>query len=233
MSEPELIDTPAGPAQLKRSKRKTLAISVLPDGKLELAAPLRAPLGAIIEKVQKRTGWIRTQRRKFHEMNGRRPAPRHVAGATHRYLGRQYRLKVTTGTPAKVTLRGAWLIVQVAHRTEDRVRNALNGWCRQRAEEQFARRVAVWAEWCAHHGLPAPRPRLRVMKKRWGSASQTGIILLNPELVRAPSACIDYVITHEICHLRHPDHGKPFHRLLDRLLPNWRILKARLEAGDP
>jgi predicted metal-dependent hydrolase len=55
------------------------------------------------------------------------------------------------------------------------------------------------------------------------------MIILNPELIHAPSVCVDYVITHEICHLRHPDHGPQFIRLLTQLLPEWRAIKQRLE----
>jgi len=69
------------------------------------------------------------------------------------------------------------------------------------------------------------------MPKRWGSAQPDGTICLNPELIRAPSACVDYVITHEICHLRHPDHGPRFRTLLQQLCPDWLNLKQRLESG--
>ena len=67
------------------------------------------------------------------------------------------------------------------------------------------------------------------MKRRWGSCSGTGRILLNTELVKAPVHCIDYVITHELCHLRFASHGPEFYRLLDRLMPDWRQRKERLE----
>jgi len=70
------------------------------------------------------------------------------------------------------------------------------------------------------------------MAKRWGSALPDGTICLNPALIHASSACIDYVITHEICHLKHPDHGPEFYGLLRQLLPDWKNLKARLERGE-
>lgn len=70
------------------------------------------------------------------------------------------------------------------------------------------------------------------MPKRWGSAHKDGLIFLNPELVRAPSICIDYVIAHELCHLKHPNHGPQFYDLLDELFPRWREIKARLESAE-
>jgi len=67
------------------------------------------------------------------------------------------------------------------------------------------------------------------MPKRWGSAGKSGKIALNPELIRAPSICIDYVIAHEVCHLKHRKHDRPFFALFSRLYPDWRMVKARLE----
>ena len=73
---------------------------------------------------------------------------------------------------------------------------------------------------------------LRVMAKRWGSAHKDGRIALNPKLVQAPSVCIDYVVAHEICHLKHTNHGPEFFRLLGRLMPDWQNLKLRLEQAE-
>lgn len=233
MSRPETIDTPAGPARLKRSRRKTLAISVLPDGTLELTAPKGAPLEPILTRVQKRLSWIERQRRQFQELNSLRPQLRHVSGATHRYLGRQYRLKVIHGDRSDVILRGAYLHVTVSKVGEDEVRQALNAWYRRQASLQFERRLAAWDTWCRQHQIPPPMMRLRLMAKRWGSATSSGVIHLNPELVRAPSSCIDYVIAHEICHLKHHHHGKAFYSELASLCPDWPARKRRLESIDP
>jgi predicted metal-dependent hydrolase len=232
MSKPEIIDTPVGPAHLKRTSRKTLAISVLPNGDLELVAPLHASLESILLRIQKRTTWIRTQRCTFGEMNATRASVRYVTGATHRYLGRQYRLKLTMGEIAQVALRGAYLHVTTSKGGETEVKDALEAWYRRHAQEQFERRLAPWITWCQQHKLPKPHLRLRIMPKRWGSAVKSGTIYLNPELIKAPSACIDYVITHEICHLKHPDHGPKFRALLQQLCPDWKRLKERLERVD-
>jgi predicted metal-dependent hydrolase len=69
------------------------------------------------------------------------------------------------------------------------------------------------------------------MPKRWGSSHRDGRIYLNPELVKAPAICVDYVIAHEICHLKHPQHDRAFFRLLGEVFPNWQAVKARLERS--
>lgn len=231
MSEMEIIQTGSGSATLKRTGRRTLAISVLPNGELELVAPLEVGVETILGRVAKRAGWIAKQRRAFREMNATRPQARYVTGATHRYLGRQYRLKVGEGEARAVTLRGGYLWVVVREAEDEEVKAALEGWFRQRASEQFAKRLQGWVEWCRNRRLPEPRLRMRRMAKRWGSAKTDGTITMNPELIHAPSACIDYVITHEICHLKHPDHGPKFRALLQQLCPDWQRLKERLEGG--
>jgi predicted metal-dependent hydrolase len=225
-----VIHTPCGPARLRHSARKTLAISVLPDGSLELVAPDDAAEAVILAKVEKRQRWIRKQRADFARWNTHRQAPRHVSGATQRYLGAQYRLKIRLGEPASVKLAGGYFHITCPDAAEEKVRALLDDWMRQRAAEVFARRLKQWEPWCERKGLPAPVLRLVRMRSRWGSAGKKGVIRLNPELIRAPSLCIDYVITHEICHLAHPDHGPAFYRLLARYCPDWRRLKERLES---
>lgn len=232
MFDAAMLATSAGPAALRRSERTTLAISVLPDGTLDLVAPQDSTEADIVRKVGKRLRWIVRQRTTFAEMNRNRVPLRYESGATHRYLGRQYRLKVRNGSPADVKLTGAYFHVTVPTATPEAVRAALAAWFRIRAMDQFSRRLTSWKSWCRERRLPEPKLRLLRMPKRWGSSHRDGKIYLNPELVKAPSLCIDYVITHEICHLKHPQHDKAFFRLLDQMMPTWRSVKQRLESAD-
>jgi predicted metal-dependent hydrolase len=232
MSEIETIATVVGQCSLRRSDRRTLEISVLPDGAVELVAPSNATVESILQKVEKRARWIRKQVRAFQQMNGGRSKVRYCSGATHRYLGRQYRLKVSTADDAVVKLIGGYF--QIATRTgaAEEVERLLSAWFRERARDQFSKRLDGWGEWCRKQKLPEPTLHLRSMPKRWGSAQKDGKIYLNPELIRTPSICIDYVITHEICHLRHRDHDRAFYQLLERLFPGWRQVKHRLERAE-
>jgi len=232
MSEEHVIETSAGPALLKRSDRRTLAISVLPDGSLEVVSPRSATTDEILAKVAMRSRWIAAQRRAFQQMNARPVTRRFVSGATHRYLGRQYLLKVRSAPEAKVRLKGGYFHVEVPMNEPAEIERALSGWYHERTHEQFTKRLHAWENWCKKQQLPAPRLQIRKMSKRWGSAATDGRISLNPELIRASSRCIDYVITHEICHLRHPNHGPGFYRLLSTLLPDWKRLKQRLEEAE-
>lgn len=229
MSEVHVIETEAGSCRLRRSKRRTMAISVLPDGQVELVAPLDAKLDAIAAKVSKRLRWIHAQRRRFAEMNRNRAPLRYESGATHLYLGRQYRLRVSRGEAVGVRLRGAFFCVTSRTGEPAEVEALLRDWYRNRALILFQSRLAKWEQWSVERGLPVPRLRLLRMPKRWGSSNRDGRIYLNPDLAKAPSACVDYVIAHEVCHLQHPAHDTKFFRTLGQLVPDWTRVKARLE----
>ena len=82
------------------------------------------------------------------------------------------------------------------------------------------------------YGIQLPEWGILKMKKRWGSCSPKGKILLNPELIKAPTVCIDYVIMHELCHLKHSLHDKRFFNLLATVLPDWQKRKSALEKQE-
>lgn len=165
----ETIATTVGPCSLKRSSRRTLAISLLPDGTVEIVAPRGAALSEIRTKVERRAAWIDRQRRYFSALHAERPERRYCTGATHRYLGRQYQLKVTITDKPGVKMRGAYLHIGSRSASSKAVAALLAGWMREKAKEQFGRRLAKWRTWCINRGLQEPSLHLLAMPKRWGS----------------------------------------------------------------
>ena len=171
-----------------RRRRKTLEIAVEPDASVVVAAPLDAPIEAIAEKVRKRAAWIRGQQRFFSQFMPRTPERRYLAGETHLYLGRQYRLKVVRrGRPGVEMVRG---FIIVHSREPDRpevTRRLVDNWYRKQARAKFAERLE--ASLARFPDPAAFRPRgliVRRMEKRWGSLSPSGRLLLNRRLIEAP-----------------------------------------------
>lgn len=215
---------------LKHTRRKSLAISVLPDLSVAVTAPHDSPLELIRKKVKKRAPWILKQQDYFKAYLPKQPQRRYVSGETHLYLGRQYRLKVLESDVETVKLRGGYIHVGVKERRDtNRVSALLDGWLLSHARAQFERRLHACWERLRKQGIPFPKLRLRRMQKRWGTCTPGGIISLTPSLVKAPGSCIDYVIIHELCHLKHSHHGKAFYEMLRRALPDWEQRKMRLE----
>ena len=77
-----------------------------------------------------------------------------------------------------------------------------------------------------------PPIRVRKMRKRWGSWTPAGNLLLNVEAVKLPLGCVDYLLMHELCHLRVPDHGKRFWRLLEACMPDWERWRERMGQAE-
>ena len=217
--------------QLRRSKRKTLAITVRPDASVLVTAPGGAGLEAVAARVRKRAVWIRRQQAYFTRFLPKLPPRQYVSGETHRYLGRQYRLKVVRGPDEGVKLKGRFIWVETARpERRGRVRGLVEAWYVLHARVRFRRSLAECLG--RFRGLVhEPRLLLRRMPKRWGSWTPRGSIYLNPELVLAPASCIDYVVTHELCHLAHEGHGRAFYELLRRVMPDWEERKDRLERA--
>jgi hypothetical protein len=216
--------------RLRRTKRRTLGITVQPNLGVLVTAPKKAAMETVLGKVRKRAGWIRRQQRFFREFLPQTPPRRYVSGETHRYLGRQYRLKVVEAVEPSVKLVGRFIWVHTSNKSDTaRVRKLVEAWYLAHAKERFARSVAESAARLGTRLASPPRMQLRQMPKRWGSWTRRGVIYLNPDLVKAPGSCIDYVVTHELCHLVHGHHGPAFYALLSRAMPDWEQRKRRLE----
>ncbi len=214
------------------SRRKTYGIRVYPDGRVQISAPLRASQADIAEVVLKRAAWIVKHQQKFQT----NPRPtvqsrQYVNGEMYRYLGESYTLEVVQGRPENVTLSDKHLIVTVTQADDMRRTAALiDRWYRQQAAHLFAERMAVCFPQVAFMGVAMPPISLRMMKSRWGSCSSNGKVTLNIKLLSAPLDLIDYVILHELCHLKELNHSMRFYALMDRVLPNWRECRKRLRS---
>ncbi|MDF3810768.1 MULTISPECIES: SprT family zinc-dependent metalloprotease [Rhodopseudomonas] len=216
--------------QARHSARKTLAISVHPNGAVEVVAPIATNREAIEHRLHRRAGWILQQCRYFEQFLPRTPERRYVGGETHLYLGRQYRLKIVNGDEDRVRLKGAYFWITVAGvPSPERVRALLADWYRERADSKLEDRFQALVDRFSRNLARTPTLAIRPMKRRWGSYSGRGQITLNRDLVRGPLPCIDYVIVHELAHARYPNHGRAFFDLLSQMMPDWEKRKLALE----
>jgi|688.fasta_scaffold192706_2 predicted metal-dependent hydrolase len=212
---------------LEYRPRKTLAISVYPDSTVRVIAPEGQSLTSIKGKVLKRAPWIVKQKFFFSQFQPKQPNKKFISGETHRYLGRQYRLKLLKGVQPRVTLKGAYITVYSPNR--DHTKRLLGEWYRQQAEINFKRSLARCFKLFNKYGLQPPKIKIKQMSKRWGSCTTNGTIYLNPELIKASSRCIDYVMVHELCHLRIKNHSAAYYRFLKKMMPDWEERKQVLE----
>lgn len=231
----EILEAPFGSEiihfSVARRDRKTLSISVLPDQTVEVLAPHDAPVERIIERVKKRAPWIRRQLRFFDQFQPRTPQRRYIAGETHLYLGRQYKLKVTASIQNAVKMkRGQIIVWSTKPRNQDHIKELVRGWFFDRAKIKFGERLDVCRNRFANPEAVVPTGVfVRELSHRWGSMTPRGNLVLNRNLIGASTEAIDYVITHELCHIEHSHHGAEFFSLLGRVMPDWERRKLKLE----
>lgn len=213
----------------RRSNAKSVLIKVHPDGKVSALAPAATSNEDVVEAVEKRGRWITRQLTDFYRQNEHVLKRKYISGETHLYLGKQYLLKVHAGnyTVGAKLVKGV-LEVYVKDPSPESVQQALKTWYRLRSRTIFHQRLdkllpkTLWVE-------GQPPIRLFEMKTQWGNCSPAGRLTLNPHLVKAPTACVDYVILHELCHIAEHNHSERFYRLMNQVLPNWREIKQRLD----
>ncbi len=212
---------------LQFTDRKTLGIVVHSNRVVDVKAPIGSSMIDIESKVKKKAVWILKQKDYFLSFEPRLTERQYVSGETHLYLGRQYQLKIIKSTIDSVKYTGRFIEIYTSGNIK--VEKLINAWYREKAEIWFYKLAEPLIERFKRYNVCPESVNINNMKYRWGSCSIKGRILLNQELIKAPKACIQYVIIHELCHLVHRDHTKAFFDLQSREMPDWEKWKHKLE----
>lgn len=198
-----------------------------PTGRVRLTAPGHLGDDAIRAFAIARLGWIRRQQARFRGQE--RETPRDlVSRETHLVWGRRVLLEVVEQDAApRVEVSPRRLTLRVRPGTPREKRAALlEAWYRARLRAAIPALVSRWGQ---RLGVTVRRVFVQRMKTRWGSANpRAGTIRLNTELARKPPACLEYLVAHEMAHLREPRHDPRFVGLMDSVLPNWRGVRRAL-----
>lgn len=213
--------------RLQYNGRKTLGITVTPELEVIVKAPEGAALDKIEQKVLKRARWILKQEDYFLTFHPRTPARRFVGGESHLFLGKHYTLRIRRGKKSGVHRKRN--TIEITLRPRSSPRNVMETWYRQQAKQKFAEIAEPLIEKFAKFKVKPSGIYLQQMRTRWGSCTPKGRIILNPELIKAPKRCIEYVVVHELCHLVHHGHTAKFFDLQRKMMPDWERWKGRLE----
>ncbi|MBS9780973.1 MAG: M48 family metallopeptidase [Gammaproteobacteria bacterium] len=208
-----------------------VTIQVHYDGRVTATAPKNSTDTAVLEAVKKRSRWIYKQLLAVQQQQEHITPRQYVSGETHYYLGRQYQLKIINEKtqPQGVKLIKGRLVINTTNTEKKNVKRLLDEWYKNRARIIFEKRLLAllpqtpWAN-------ELPNIKLRMMKKQWGNCSYKGAISLNTNLIKTPRICIDYVILHELCHIKEHNHSTNFYRLMDYVMPQWQEVKQQLDA---
>ncbi len=217
-----------------RRRRKTMTITVGSHADVVVAVPLRTSTVQVQDFVVKRASWIlRHLAARPPEM----PRRQFVSGETVPYLGRQVLLVVMPVTARRISVDfdGEALEVRVPMTLEGEgrragVERAVVRWYRACATDELTARAANWS---TLSGYAAGRVLVRDQRRRWGSCSVDRTLRFNWRLIMAPPDLIDYVVVHELAHLREPNHSPAFWAEVARLLPDYRLRRTRLKQVGP
>ena len=211
-----------------RKSIKNMHLRVLsPDGEIQITAPNRLPLSQIDRFVREKRGWIEARQQQLAE----RPAATNPAFADGQpvYLwGEAYTLRLEAAARGRSALQRGQEIVLSVHPEDDTSQreSLLNDFYREALSNQIAARLPLWE---ARTGLHPSAWQIKNMKTRWGTCNTaTRKIWLNLQLAKQPPVCLDYVIAHELTHLRYPGHGQDFQAFLTRAMPNWPEVRKTL-----
>lgn len=214
---------PFGEYAVIRSRRRTLAICVRPDGRVEVRAPLRLPQREIGRFVAEKQRWIKEKQAQARQRAAQKAALLPAVGGTLPLEGRE--IPIAAGTA--FGFDGERFLFPAEGWPA--VRPALLAFYRERAGRMAAGRLGIYAR---RLGVTPASVRISPAVRRWGSCSGRGRLNFSWMLAAVGEAEADYVLVHELCHLREHNHSPAFWRLVEEVLPDYRERRARLRQAE-
>ncbi len=213
------------------SNRRSISIILHPVKGITVRAPYRTSLKIIEKFVIQKTGWIQKTLEKYKSAKNLNEKKRFAGGEKVIFMGREYELKLTYAARDHITLQDNIIEMGVSDEYDPHmIRSKLNRWYMNKAREIIPDRIKEIIKKYDDCAFFPTVIRIRKMKSRWGSCSSKGRITINSELVKINADLIDYVIIHELCHLKYHNHGSEFYRLLQSLVPDYKALRKELRA---
>lgn len=212
--------------KLVRAKRRTIALILERDGSLTVRAPKRATLQDIHGFIAEKTDWILRSREKLKAIVTR-PKKEYVDGERFLFLGDEYELRLVPPQRPALKLEGGFTL---SASTRERGERMFTQWYKTQALTVFTERVNHYA---ALHRFELKQVKVNSAKTRWGSCTSTGTINFTWRLVMAPLEVIDYVVLHELAHLKVKNHSPRFWKLVEKICPDFKRQRKWLrEHGE-
>jgi predicted metal-dependent hydrolase len=219
---------------LLRSKRRTIGFLINDEG-LRITAPKWITIGDVENAIHEKARWIFTKLNEHRERSARRlqPQMQWCDGAQLPYLGRDITLRICSQQSTGVIFNEAsseLMIGLPAHASEQQLKDRVLGWLQARAKILFNERLQLYA---AKLGATYNHFALSSATTQWGSCTSDGKIRLNWRLMHFSLPIIDYVVAHELSHLREMNHGPRFWATVQSIFPEFESAKQTLRRNGP
>jgi predicted metal-dependent hydrolase len=218
---------------ISRHNINKIQIKVKPNFEVIARAPQLTTITDIRNALVNKANWIYQQLSYFRHRQQYVVTKEYVSGEMMFYLGKHYVLKVISDKTAdfKVKITNNRLQVNLIEQSinkQQQVKQLVTAWYKSQAEQVFSVRLAKITPQIDWLDQP-PKLRISAVQKQWGSYSSSGKLMLNMHLIKAPTACIDYIIVHELCHIIEKNHSNNFWNLVTQTMPYWRKAKQQLD----
>ncbi|MBK8783456.1 MAG: M48 family metallopeptidase [Anaerolineales bacterium] len=201
--------------KLVRSKRRTIALIVERDGSLTVRAPRRAAVADIHSFVLEKQEWIIRTQERFRSL-AEAPKREYKDGEAFQFLGSEYELRLVKPQRPALKFEDGFTLGSTAQTRAERV---FTQWYKEQSYIVIAGRVGVFS---AQYGFSPRQVKISSARTRWGSCSPDGTLNFTWRLVMAPLEVVDYVVVHELVHLRVKDHSSRFWREVERIMPEYK-----------
>jgi predicted metal-dependent hydrolase len=211
------------------SGRRSIGISVRPDSSVIVRVPYLTSLKTISSIVKEKYNWVLKHRDNYRRLDNSSLNKSYAQGEVHLFRGNELALRIEKSEKSYVRFFGNTIDIGI-ERTEDviAIKRLLYKGYKEEALNHFPE---LMSKILMEHENQMFKPTglvIRTMKRRWGSCSNKGIITLSTELIKLSDLYIEYVITHELCHLKHHNHGPHFYTLLSEVFPEWKTVRKEL-----
>lgn len=212
-----------------RSSRRTVSLSVREGGKVIVRAPRFVPEPFILDFIISKEKWIFKQKKRLQAVNEKKNEQTFKQGDKIPFLGENLILSLQSGKRLSISSNDGVITVTCPD-TEDTVliKAIIDAWYLSEAKKRLIPRTFELSEKHQAAGLKPSAVNVRKMKSRWGTCRSNGRIMLNTHLLKRRQELIDSVIIHELCHLRHHNHGKEFYALVEDIMPDYKVLRKEL-----
>ncbi|MBN1536534.1 MAG: M48 family metallopeptidase [Anaerolineales bacterium] len=211
--------------QIIRTKRRSIALIIQPDGKLIVRAPLKASDKIIHAFVQKKASWIHSKQALVKSASTQATPKKFLHGEKFWHLGELYPLQIVDQANQPLEFNGRFTMSLSA---QSQARSHFIKWYKASARKIITERVVQYA---TRNGFTYSQVKITSAQSRWGSCSGKGSLCFSWRLVMAPLTVIDYVVVHELVHLRHKNHSKAFWAEVKALMPDYKNKRSWLKEN--
>ena len=217
--------------EVHRKKVKNINLRIKPNMEIYISAPMNLHSDYIENFIRSKEKWIKQVLQKIEEAKQNQLPSQYLSGEKHKYLGKEYELEVKQGNSNRVSLKEGKIILTVISnifKNSDEKKKVMEKWYFENAQKVFVNAIQKWLEILDES---IEKLSIKPMKSRWGSCNYVKrYINLNTELIKRTQFEIEYVVLHELTHLKYPNHGKGFYRYIENYMPNYKMAEKMLNA---